>query len=189
VISIPEDYTGAYVAPGSLLTADNMASHFASKGFRVIGPAFIGYATDIPFIHGDARCLNELDRGLVGSLQSACSGTEWEHGGSDPGSDPFSAVVIDGTLAALAGYEVWAESIAHISVLTHPAFRGRGLGRQVVGHLANRAIDAGLVAQYRTLKTNVTSMKIAATLGFQTYATSVAIRLAERERAHEEFVS
>ena len=66
----------------------------------------------------------------------------------------------------------------HTSVVTHPAFRGCGFGRSAVAHVAQRAIEAGLVAQYRTLQANTPSVRIAESLGFRQYAASVAVRLA-----------
>jgi predicted GNAT family acetyltransferase len=80
-------------------------------------------------------------------------------------------------VAALAGYEVWGSTIAHISVITHPDFRSRGFGRSAVAHLAGRAMAAGLLPQYRTLQSNRASIRVAEALGFHFYATSTAVRL------------
>ena len=126
------------------------------------------------------RSLEESDRGIVHELREACSEPEWEHGGSELGNSPCSGSFEGGELAAFAGYEIWDDSIAHICVVTHPRFRGRGHAKRAVGHLARRAGDAGLVPQYRTLAANEPSMKVAADLGFQPYAWSVAARLGER---------
>ena len=77
----------------------------------------------------------------------------------------------------LRSAKVWDDVIAHISVVTHPAYRGRGYGRGVVAHLAATALQAGLIPQYRTLDSNTGSIRIAEALGFERYATSVAVRL------------
>ena len=144
----------------------------AFSNFRVIGPAFIGYADTMR--PGAAEELN--DPVHARRLQAACDETAWDHGGSEVGAVPCSGVFADGELAALAGYEVWTGSIAHISIVTHPRFRGRGYGREAVAHLACRALEAGLVPQYRTLEANLPSMRIATALGFRHYASSVAVR-------------
>jgi predicted GNAT family acetyltransferase len=89
-----------------------------------------------------------------------------------------AGVFADGVLAAAAGYEVWGETIAHIAVVTHPAFRGRGLGAAAVSRIAAEAVERGLLAQYRTLEANAPSLAIADRLGFQPYARSLAVRLA-----------
>jgi predicted GNAT family acetyltransferase len=93
------------------------------------------------------------------------------------GECPASGVFAGGDLVALAGYEVLGSTIAHISVITHPAFRGRGFGRSTVSHLARVALAAGLVPQYRTLESNRASIRVAESLGFVHYASSVAVRL------------
>jgi predicted GNAT family acetyltransferase len=66
---------------------------------------------------------------------------------------------------------------SHIAVITHPDFRGRGYGRSAVAHLAARALAAGLLPQYRTLVANHSSIHVAQSLGFELYATSMAVRL------------
>ena len=179
VISFPPERIATLPLPAGKISPALLAAHFAGQGFRVIGPAFIGYATDIPPADGDLRSVDATDSPLVDSLRSACGGTEWDHGGSDLARHPCSGAFDGGQLASLAGYEVWSGSIAHISVITRPIFRGRGHGRRAVAHLAARALAAGLVPQYRTLEANTGSMKIAEALRFTRYATSVAVRLGE----------
>ena len=63
-----------------------------------------------------------------------------------------------------------------IAIVTHPAHRGRGLGKAAVSAIARIALARGLVAQYRTLCANTPSMAIARALGFQRFATTLAIR-------------
>lgn len=179
IVSFPKDRMGLLASglPGDRLSPDLFAAHFGNQGYRVIGPAFIGYTTSIGEIEEGARALDASDQAAAESLRADCRETEWDHGGSNPAEQPCSGVFDEGRLAALAGYEVWSGTIAHLSVVTHPAFRGRGHGRRAVAHLAARALEAGLVAQYRTLEANTASMRIAAGLGFDCYATSVAVRL------------
>ena len=179
VISFPSDRLEDLSAtlPTNPLSPDLLASHFMRGGYRVIGPAFIGYAAEVPQTAGGVRALEPPDMSLVETLQAACDETEWEYGGSEPARVPCTGAFEDGSLAALAGYEIWNHAIAHISVITHPSFRGKGYGRQAVMELAGMALAAGLVPQYRTLESNIPSMRIAGTLGFERYATSVAVRL------------
>ena len=142
----------------------------------IIGPAFIGYASQVSPPAHDVRELGPDDLQARDALQQACTLQEWEHGGGDK-EDPSSGVFVDGRLAALASYEVWGGAIAHISIITHPERRHQGLGRSAVAHVARRALACGLLPQYRTLESNASSMKIARSLGFQIYARSMAIRL------------
>jgi GNAT superfamily N-acetyltransferase len=143
----------------------------------VIGPAYIGYAEAVSAPSHPTCALTHRDLAAALVLQAACSKTEWDHGGTAVGDHPASGVLVNQRLVALAGYEVWCRSIAHISIVTHPDFRGRGFGRSAVAHLAARALAAGLVPQYRTLESNRASMRIAESLGFSRFATSIAVRL------------
>jgi len=163
--------------PPQPLTPARFAEAFSGSGFTVIGPAYIGYAENVcPPVH-PVHSLTGRDVTAVGALRAVCSEIEWEHGGSLVGEYPSSGVFIGNELVALAGYEVWRGTIAHIAVITHPAFRGRGFGRSAVAHIARVALTAGLVPQYRTLQSNRASIRIAESLGFSQYATSVAVRL------------
>jgi GNAT superfamily N-acetyltransferase len=143
----------------------------------VIGPAFIGYADGIASPSHGARALTIDDANAVFALRDACSEIEWEHGGCGVCENPASGVFIDQRLVALAQYEVWGDTIAHICVITHPEYRGCGFGTAAVAHLSARAFANGLLPQYRTLDANDASMRIATRLGFVRYATSMAIRL------------
>lgn len=165
--------------PSPPVSPQGMAEAFAD--FSVIGPAYIGYAAKAPSAPDFVRSLDEKDLPLAAALRSACPEEEWDHGGSEVGTAPASGAFIGGNLVALAGYEIWEHGIAHISIVTHPEYRGRGYGRAAVAHLMGRAFAAGLIPQYRTLDANTASIRIAESLGFERYATSVAVRLGERQ--------
>jgi GNAT superfamily N-acetyltransferase len=158
---------GAIVALPSALPAE-----------RVVGPAFVGYADGATFVGGDeagARSLGDADGEAVAALRDACEPWAWQHGG--PSAAAMAVGVFRGdTLAALASYKLWGDRIAHIAIVTHPAHRGRGLGKAAVSAIARIALARGLVAQYRTLCANTPSMAIARALGFQRFATTLAIR-------------
>jgi len=163
--------------PAQLVTPAMFAEAFGAAGYVVIGPAYVGYAEDIRSPTHPVRSLTLHDESAVSALRAACTETEWEHGGSLGGEQPSCGVFVGDQVVALAGYEVWADIIAHISVITHPAFRARGFGRSAVAHVAERALSANLIPQYRTLESNFASIRIADSLGFCRYATSVAVRL------------
>jgi ribosomal protein S18 acetylase RimI-like enzyme len=146
---------------------------------RVVGPAFIGYADGATFVGGDeagARALGDADGDAVAALRDACEPVAWEQGGPSPATATAVGVFRGGALAALASYELWGDRIAHIGIITHPAHRGRGLGKAAVCAMSRIALARGLVAQYRTLCANTPSMAIARALGFQRYATTLSIR-------------
>lgn len=155
---------------------ESFVSALSSVSSAVIGPAYIGYAEAASQPAHPARALGPDDAAALDALRESCEATEWEHGASAI-EHPCSAVFIGGRVAALAGYEIWGGTIAHISIVTHPDFRSRGFGRSAVAHLAGRAIAAGLLPQYRTLQSNRASIRVAELLGFHSYATSTAVRL------------
>jgi GNAT superfamily N-acetyltransferase len=179
IISFPPQYPKSIdlLLPMQFLTPNTLANSFASANFKVIGPAYIGYAEAVHSATHSPRSLTATDRDAVRTLQAACGKEEWSHGGSNISKQPASGLFIGSDLVSLAGYEVWGGFIAHIYAITHPAFRGRGFGRDVVAHLSNEALKTGLIPQYRTLESNEPAIRLAKSLGFVHFATSVAVRL------------
>ena len=164
---------------GKDCSSDALAEALQPVAEKIIGPAYIGYCAEVdPPMH-PARALNPEGKPALQALQQVCNATEWEHGGSST-ENPCSGAFADGKLVALAGYEIWGGTIAHISVITHPDYRDRGFARSAVAHLAARALEAGLLPQYRTLEANYASIRISESLGFQPYARSLAARFHDR---------
>ncbi len=145
----------------------------------VVGPAFVGYTDGAAFrpAHAEGlRFLGPQDVTMLARLQGTCSTLEWEHGGSQLSDQPVVGIFVEEHLVVVAGYELWGDVIAHIAVITHPQYRGQGYGRSVVCRLTEEVLFRGLVPQYRTLEANGASMTIARMLGFERYATTVAVR-------------
>jgi GNAT superfamily N-acetyltransferase len=147
---------------------------------KVIGPAFIGYGSPATLRLDDAARAVGIarDEASIAALRDAC-GAAWDHGGSKINDEVPLFGIFDGArqLAALASYEVWNQRIAHISIITHPLHRGRGLGRAAVALAAQHALAAGLIPQYRTLQANMPSIGVAKRLGFVEYGFSVYVRM------------
>lgn len=156
-----------------------LASHCPRPVDKIVGPAFIGYGSSDSLDLRDGRFAAPFSSPAeIGRLRAACQAEEWDHGGSEPhGERTFGVVDEANELLALSGYEVWNDSIAHISIVTHPRQRARGFGRAAVALAAQHALGAGLVPQYRTLRQNTPSMNIAQRLGFTEYGFSVYVRL------------
>jgi GNAT superfamily N-acetyltransferase len=147
---------------------------------QIIRPAFIGYADGATFralAPNTARLLGAGDAARVAELRAECGAVEWEHGGSELGQSPAAGVYISERLVALAGYKVWGGGIAHISVITHPRYRGKGYAAAAVSALTATVLAQGLVPPYRTLESNATSMHVAHRLGFVRYGVSIAVCL------------
>ena len=157
-----------------------LRSHISLPIELVVGPAFVGYTDDgafRPANHEDTRFLAPQDMTALADLKEACSALEWKHGGSQLGEQPVVGAFNRQCLVAAAGYKVWGGVIAHISVITHPQYRGQGYGKAVVSRVTADALSRGLVPQYQTLEANMPSMAIGQALGFERYATTVAVRL------------
>ena len=165
------------ILPESDLSAVRFADAYQSSGLVVVGPAYLGYAHQIPNASYAARLLTPDDRDAIFALRANCTATEWEHGGSELGPTPMFGAFVEDELVAVAGYETWGEVLAHISVVVGPAHRSSGYGRSVVATCAAAALDAGLLPQYRTLRSNEASIRIADSLGFRAFADTVAVRI------------
>src|SRR5262245_38512042 len=152
---------------------------------QIIGPAFIGYTDQTmfcPFSAEGTRLLGSKDLSSLESLRAACNTLEWKHGGIQLGGQPVIGAFHGERLVSVSGYEIWGDSIAHIGVVSHPHYRGKGYGKAAVSRLTEEALNRGLVPQYRTLDANKSFMAIATRLGFERYATTLAIRL---KRSHQ----
>jgi RimJ/RimL family protein N-acetyltransferase len=150
---------------------------------RLVGPAFVGYADAASFQPRSLqhlRRLTDADRQRFERFRRSCAAIEWEHGGSDLDAQPVVGCIVDDEIVAAAGFELWGARIAHIAVVTHPAYRGHGYGGAVVSGAAALALERSLIPQYRTLLSNTPSIAIAAALGFVGYGVSLAARLKQR---------
>jgi RimJ/RimL family protein N-acetyltransferase len=185
VISLPPDQMEFYreaVArwrPGVVRLPSVVEAVFGKPVAAIVGPAFIGYCDPNqfhPVSCDEARPLVAGDEETLETLRAACEVRAWEHGGSAFRPGAMTGVFKDQELVALASYTLWGERIAHIAIVTHPRFRGRGYAKAAVSALTGIIFERQLVPQYRTLETNSASMDIARRLGFIEYATSLAIR-------------
>ena len=152
---------------------------------EILGPAYLGYADESTVRAAAARTdrtdavtrpLTAADEAAYDAFEAACPPTEWSDGG--PPFSPTRTVgrFVDGDLVALAGYEVWDGTLAHIAVVTHPDRRGEGHAQAVVAAVARRTLDGGLVPQYRTLDAWPWSVRVAEKVGFERWGTSVLVR-------------
>jgi GNAT superfamily N-acetyltransferase len=162
----------------------DLQAFLGARAGDVIGPAAISYLDPRPrlpaTVNGDVRVLSPSDaahRTAVQQLAAACRPTEWAHGGTPLEQTPAVGVFADASLIALAGYDIWGDRLAHIAVVTHPDFRGRGFGSLAVVRLIAEINEQQLIPQYRTLMANESSLRLAATLGFIQYARSLAVQL------------
>jgi GNAT superfamily N-acetyltransferase len=149
----------------------------------IVGPAYVGYLEDgklFPYKAISARLLTDHDQGALRRLSEKCPAIEWEHSGIELDRPPIFGSFTGGQIVSAASFEIWGGDIAHIGVISDPAYRGRGAGKAVVSAACAEAISEGLIPQYRTLKSNAPSLGIARALGFVEYATTLSIAIGRR---------
>jgi L-amino acid N-acyltransferase YncA len=83
-----------------------------------------------------------------------------------------------------AGYRNWPCAIAHLSVLTASASRGRGLARAAASAAVAHAIEEGKLPQWRARAQ--ASRRVARALGFRELGSQASIRLAAAVTSHEQ---
>jgi RimJ/RimL family protein N-acetyltransferase len=171
-----------------LLTPEWWQQALGITRLGVIGPAYLGYVDAQqfrPLIRHPTRLLTPSDSAALAAFATIVGAVAWEHSGLGEGSQPIAGCWQGERLVAAAGYTVWGAALAHIGVTTDPVVRGSGYGTSVVSAIGEHALENRYVLQYRTLHANRPSMAIAAALGFQSYATTLVIRLRAATRDQE----
>jgi GNAT superfamily N-acetyltransferase len=147
---------------------------------RIVGPAYQGYVEHPQFRAAPqpgVRALAGPDRKALEQLAAGCAAEAWEHSGIAFDEPNVFGCFVDDRLVAAARYRrEWGEAV-HVGVVTHPAYRGRGYGRAVVSATTAGALAAGFIVLYQTLLANTASVALATGLGYQRYATHLAVRL------------
>jgi GNAT superfamily N-acetyltransferase len=131
-----------------------------------LGPAALAYLDPADFTPPAAIATSVLlsDPG-VAELLTSVPPDEAGESGLDEITSPAFVAYRDGVVAAAAGYRRWPAGVAHVSVLTAPSHRGRGLARAVAGHAVADALREGLAPQWRARP--VESRRVARALGFR----------------------
>lgn len=146
----------------------------------VLGPADLAYllASTSPSTVAQTVGVHALDVAdpLVQELVAASSADDATEAGIDTLTSPAFAVLRDGAALAVAGYERWPSSIAHLCVLVHPAARGAGLARAVAAAASDHALHAGLLPQWRARP--IASQRVARALGYRSLGHQLSVRLA-----------
>lgn len=147
------------------------------SGARLVGPARIAYlrgALSTP--DGVVRLDPAGDRRLR-ALREGVTPEEWQHANLDAAEPPLFGWPVGDEIAAAAGFERLLGRVAHIGVVSDRRHRARGYGRAVVQAAAAHALALGLLPQYQTLAANAPALRIAESLGFEPFATTLAARL------------
>ncbi|WP_306233450.1 GNAT family N-acetyltransferase [Agrococcus beijingensis] len=142
---------------------------------RAIGSSHLLFATARPAAPSHPVVVGD-DRDLV-KVREAVSPAEWDESGVEP-MERHWAVREGGEPVAIAGYQRWRSTIAHIGVVATPLARGRGCAAAAATAAVCAAIDAGLVAQWRCRIGNAASLRLADRLGFTRIGAQSAVALA-----------
>lgn len=141
-----------------------------------VGPARLAYLARAPEPpEGVVRVESARDPALA-RLRDSVSAEEWRHANLEAAEPPLFACAHEGALVSASGFQRLLGRVAHVGVVTDPRARGRGLGRRVVRAAAAHAGGLGLLVQYQTLAANLPALRIAESLGFVPFATSLSAR-------------
>lgn len=160
-----------------------IAALFGSAVRRILGPCPIAYFPAAT-LHPDEslppyRALAVGDAAPVEHLAIDCGPEAWSDGGLE--LDAHRAVFgcfADNRLVSAASYEIWGDTIAHVGVATAPSHRGRGFAKSVASAATAHALRQGLVPQWRTLASNVASVRVGQAIGYLPLASHFVVRLA-----------
>jgi len=78
-------------------------------------------------------------------------------------------------IVSVCGYRVWVGALAHLSVLTRPDVRNRGLAKSVGAAAAADALANGLVPQWRARPE--ASQAVGRSLGFEALGAQLSLRI------------
>lgn len=191
VVSVPLDLVGRvrrvidHRAPDAF-DRPSIEGVLGSEARRIIGPCFLGYADQESLRgahHPNARPLGHDDTVPLRRLRESCAAEEWAESGVEIERPGLFGCFEEQRLVAVASYEVWGGTLAHIGVITDPQRRGSGYGRAAAASAANDALDRGLVIQWRALESNSASVALGTSLGCTRWGSHFTALLTEPQRA------
>ncbi len=149
-----------------------------AQGQVVLGPSWHGFVDAAHFrpVEGAAgHRVEPADPGL-GELRRACREDEWSEAGFAEPDGRVYGLQQDGLMVVAGNMTDYRGVPADVGVITHPAFRGSGLARRLVSHMAGEHLPTVGVVRYRALQANLASLALAASLGFVRRGENLAVR-------------
>jgi GNAT superfamily N-acetyltransferase len=159
------------------LEADHLAGPLGPRAYRVLGPAWYGYATAGSLLAPPSTTVRQLtaaDLPLLARLHEQTPPAQRDESGTT--GLPAFGYLEDGALMAVACLGTW-QQMPTIGVLTHPRARRRGLAHAVVAAAAREGLNRRPVVQYRARRANTASLAVAAKTGFTYYCDGLVIHL------------
>ena len=157
----------------SVLSPDGFAAVFGDAFDSAVGPSYLGWlepGSFQPIANENVRPVTSRDAAALAALREA-SGADWEAVDLQP-TGLFGWFEGEELLAAASMTE-WAPHVVGPGVLS----RRSGCGRAVVSAVVDQALRDGSLVVYQTLMENTPAVAIAQRLGFEQYASHIAVRL------------
>jgi L-amino acid N-acyltransferase YncA len=164
------------------LRSDEGVAH-ALTPTAILGPTALAYLTADDFrpaALAAGQTIEELpaDHEDLRALERLCSRRDTVEAGIGEITSPVFVIrEADESNAVIAasGHISWPRNIAHLSVLTAPSARGRGLARATASAAIAHALAAGMLPQWRARVPE--SRSVARALGFSELGTQIRVQL------------
>ncbi|MCG6495310.1 GNAT family N-acetyltransferase [Kitasatospora sp. A2-31] len=147
---------------------------------RVLAPAALAYVSDDRFRSMVARGLTveQLpgEHPDLRKLENVAGADDADEAELDEITSPAFVIREGGEVVAAAGYRSWPSRTAHVSVLTAPEWRGRGLAQATGSGAVAHALAGGLLPQWRARVP--ASRRVALALGFRELGAQLSVELA-----------
>jgi GNAT superfamily N-acetyltransferase len=163
-----------------LMDQPSLAQALGTNFERSMGPTFHGHLPrekldGLPAVPG-IRKLQPEDERAIHALRAAC-GRDWEVSGLQEAEGWRHACFEREKITAMAGYRAKSDQAGEPCILTHPDFRGQRRGTAVARAVVREALAHGKLLLSQTLESNSSARRIALALGYERYATHLAVRL------------
>ena len=165
-------------APEAVFSPESCRWIAGTDGQAVFGPSWHGFVDAAHFrpVAGATGDRVELDDPGLEALRRACYQDEWSEAGFAQ-LEGLAYGLRQGDLMVAAGNMTAYRGVpADVGVVTHPAFRGRGLARRLVSQMTAEQLPTARVVRYRALQTSVASLAVAGSLGFVGRGENLAVR-------------
>ncbi|MGH3396143.1 MAG: GNAT family N-acetyltransferase [Streptosporangiaceae bacterium] len=142
---------------------------------EILGPATLAYLDAADFRRRDGPPVILAGPTDLDEFIEAVDPDDRAESGIEEITSPAFAVWEDDQVCAAAGYRDWPGRTAHLSVLTGPWARDRGLARVAASAAVTHALAGGLLPQWRAR--SGASRHVALALGFRELGAQATLRL------------
>ncbi|WES63564.1 GNAT family N-acetyltransferase [Microbacter sp. GSS18] len=100
------------------------------------------------------------------AVRTGVAESEWQESGLDEMHRAWVSWAAEGRPAAVAGFSPWHTHLAQLGVIARAEGRRAGFASAAAATAVRAAIEAGLIAQWRSRRGNDASMRLGQRLGF-----------------------